>query len=118
MSARKLSYAFVTLSLAFVLWPTSPATFPAAQVHQAQSQMSKIATRTAAGRIKLDVRPDAASVLISSNVSLKVFIRNADNQPPTWNNPYTVNLEITFPFKKVKKHTVVLPAGKYSAVWS
>jgi hypothetical protein len=65
MSARKLSHAFLTLSSAFVLWPTLPATFPAAQVHQAQTQMSKIASRTAAGRIKFDVRPDAASVLIS-----------------------------------------------------
>src|ERR1700682_3663143 len=96
MSARKRSYAFFTLSSVFVLWPASPATFAAALAPQAQSQMRQRATRAAAGPIKLDVQPDAASTPIRSKVSLKVFMRNAENQPAIWDHPCTVSLEITF----------------------
>ena len=85
MSARKCSYAFFTLSSVFVLWPASPATFAAALAPQAQSQMRQRATRAAAGPIKLDVQPDAASAPIRSKVSLKVFMRNADLVAPVRN---------------------------------
>ncbi len=112
MSARKRSYAFFTLSWAFVLWPASPATFATAQAVQEQSQLRQRATRAAAGTIKLDVQPDAASAPIRSKVSLKVFLRNADNQPATWDHPCTVNLEIAFPSKRVERQTVVIPKGQ------
>jgi hypothetical protein len=112
MSARKRSYAFLTLSSVFVLWPASPATFAAAPASQAQSQMRQRATRAAAGPIKLDIQPDVASAPIRSKVSLKVFIRNAYNQPATWDHPCTVNLEITFPSKRVERQTVVIPKGQ------
>ncbi len=74
--------------------------------------MLQRATRGAAGPIKLDVQPDAASAPIRSKVSLKVFLRNADNQPGTWDHPCTVNLEITFPSKRVERQTVVIPKGQ------
>jgi hypothetical protein len=112
MSARKRSYAFFTLSWVFVLWPASPAAFAAALAPQAQSQMRQRATRAAAGPIKLDVQPDAASAPIRSKVSLKVFMRNADNQPAIWDHPCTVSLEITFPSKKVERQNIVIPRGQ------
>ena len=112
MSASKCSYGFFTLSWAFVLWPSSPATFASAQAVQEQSQMRQRATRAAAGAIKLDVEPDAASASIRSRVSLKVFIRNADNQPAIWDHPCTVSLEITFPSQKVERQNIVSPRGQ------
>src|SRR6266436_3721235 len=74
--------------------------------------MRQRATRAAAGPIKLDVQPDAASAPIRSKVSLKVFLRNADNQPATWDHPCTVNLEIAFPSKRVERQTVFIPKGQ------
>ncbi len=112
MSVHKVSYAFFTISSVFVLWTASPDTLAAAQAPQAQSQMRQMATRAAAGPIKLDVQPDAASAPIRSNVSLKVSLRNADNQPATWDHPCTVSLEITFPSKKVERQTIVIPGGQ------
>src|SRR5216684_497804 len=112
MSPRKHSYAFFTLSWAFVLWPASPAMFATAQAVQEQSQMRQRATRAAAGPIKLDVQPDAASAPIHSKVSLRVLLRNAENQPATWDHPSTVNLEIAFPSKRVERQTVVIPQGQ------
>ena len=112
MSARKRSYVFLTLSSVFILSPASPATFAAALAPHAQSQMRQRASRAAAGPIKLDIQPDAASAPIRSKVSLKVFIRNANNQPATWDHPCTVNLEITFPSKRVERQTVVIPKGQ------
>ena len=112
MSVRKRSYAFLTVSSLFILWLASLTAFPATPAPQAQSQMRQMATRAAAGPIKLDVQPDAASAPIRSNVALKVFMRNADNQPSTWDHPCTVSLEITFPSKKVERQTVVIPRGQ------
>src|SRR5712692_11698059 len=112
MSARKRSYVFLGVSSVFILSPASPATFAAALAPHAQSQMRQRASRAAAGPIKLDIQPDAASAPIRSKVSLKVFIRNANNQPATWDHPCTVNLEITFPSKRVERQTVVIPKGQ------
>jgi len=76
--------------------------------------MRQMATRAAAGPIKLDVQPEVASAVIHSNVSVKVFMRNADNQPATWERPCTLNLEVTFPSKRVERHQIVIPAGQNS----
>jgi hypothetical protein len=74
--------------------------------------MRQMAKRAAAGAIKLEVQRDSASVPLGSTVSLKIFMRNADNQAATWDHPCTVNLQITFPSKKVEKQTIVIPQGQ------
>ena len=79
---------------------------------QAQSQMRQMASTAAQEPIKLEVQSDKRSAPINSEVGVKVFLRNANNQPATWNRPCTVNLEITFPSKKVEKHTLVIPASQ------
>jgi len=108
MRACKPNYA-VSVLLCFVILRLTCS--PEVTAAQAPS-MRQMATRVATGPIKLDVQPDAPSIAINSSVPLKVFMRNADNQPATWDHPCTVNLEITFPSKKVERQTVVIPSGQ------
>jgi len=116
MSIRKSSCILFTFISVFVLWLALPAKFVAAQTSQVSSQMREMATRATAGPTKLDLQPDTTSAPIGSSVSLKVFMRNADNQPATWDHSCTVNLEITFPSKKVERQTVVIPKAQNFAV--
>ncbi len=111
-SGSKRSHARSALLAALVLW-FSPNVF--SNAYQAQSQMRARASRTAAGPIKLDIEPGTPSAIINSDVPLTIFMRNADNQPATWGQPCTVNLEITFPSKRVQKLSVVIPVGRSSA---
>ena len=63
--------------------------------------MRQMAQRAAAGPIKLDLQLESASIPIGSNISVRVSMLNADNQPAQWQRPCTVNLEVTFPSKSV-----------------
>jgi hypothetical protein len=116
MSARKRFQIFWICSAGLAFWIACSAIYVAAQAQQVQqqSQMRQMATRAAAGPIKLDVQPEVASAVVNSNVSVRVFMRNADNQPATWERPCTLNLEVTFPSKKVERQQMVIPVGQNS----
>src|SRR5258708_7684995 len=108
------SYSSFMLSAALVLCETCSAAPATAKAPQAQSQMRQMASRAAASPIKLGLQPGAATVPLGSSVSLKVSILNADNQPASWERQCTVNLEITFPSKKVERQTVIIPREQSS----
>ena len=100
-----------TISLALILGPAFRPTVASGRSPQASAPMRQMATRAASGAIKLEVQRDSASVPLGSTVTLKIFMRNADNQAATWDHPCTINLAITFPSKKVETQTIVIPQG-------
>lgn len=107
-SGFSISWALLTL----LAWLACPGSCVLARSSQAQSQMRQMATRAAAGPIKLDVQPESATAVLNSSVSIKVFMRNADNQPATWGRPCELTLEVTFPSKNVVRQEFVIPAGQ------
>jgi hypothetical protein len=113
MSARK-TYSIVTLSALCLIWRASVNSRTAGQ--QVPSQMREMAARAAAGSIKLNLQSDNATVPIGSRVALKISMLNADNQRASWERPCTVNLEITFPSKKVEKQKIEIPKAQSSAI--
>ena len=71
--------------------------------------MRQMVQRAAAGPIKLELKLESASVPFGSKVSVTVSMVNADNQPAQWQRPCTVNLEISFPSKRMERQMVVIP---------
>lgn len=111
MLGRYRYTALLFLYLSQILGPAFAASSGARQVPM---QMREMAKRVAAGPTKLDVQPLANSFPISSNVPVKVVLRNAENQPVTWDHPCTVELEIAFPSGKVEKRPLLIPTGQSS----
>ena len=113
MTARAAVYRLPAL-LATLLATHMPVALRAA-AQQVPVPMRQMAQRVAAGPIKLDLQVDTSSVPIDSNISVRVSMLNADNQPAEWQRPCTVNLEITFPSKRVEHQTVVIPKQQTTA---
>jgi hypothetical protein len=78
--------------------------------------MKQMATRTAAGPIKLDVHPEAPTALLNSTVDVRVYLRNANNEPASWDRPCKVTLKITYPSRKTVQQEIFIPAGQSSGV--
>ncbi len=112
MIANKRSQILWTISLALLLGPAFRPTVASGRSPQASAPMRQMATRAASGAIKLEVQRDSASAPMGSTVSLKIFMRNADNRAATWDHACTINLAITFPSRKVEKQTIVIPQGR------
>src|SRR5689334_2487096 len=83
---------------------------------ESQARMAQMAKRTAAGPIKLDVRPEMPVAVLDSTLDVHVYLRNANNESVSWDRPCKVTLKITYPSKRVVEQQIFIAAGQSSGV--
>jgi hypothetical protein len=99
------------LSLWFLL-PAVPVAAQSAQQYAVQSQQYKIAARQAlSGPFRVDVEPAQQGVRPGSSATLKLVLRNANNDAVNATEKMTLEVTATSPSQEAQKQTIELAPG-------